>query len=100
LITGGRSRSRSRGERAVVSGTGWGNNKGRRKLREKTEAELRIEKRRELGKRFPSSIDELVEIASRSKKLPKVIPPKMPENAGDGDEYSFGLTTSPTRLLD
>jgi hypothetical protein len=77
---------------------GWGNI-GPRKEREKSEAQVRSERRRELGKRFPSTIEELQEIAAKSKKRPKVIPPKMPENAGDG--YVFGLTTSPTsRLLD
>jgi hypothetical protein len=53
---------------------GWGNYAPRQKSNE----QLALERRRELGKQFPGSLDELVQLAAKCKKKPKVLPPGPP----------------------
>jgi hypothetical protein len=45
------------------------------KPKKKSTAELRLERRRELAKKFPSDIDELIAVAAACKKKPKKLPP-------------------------
>jgi hypothetical protein len=52
----------------------WGNYAPRQKSNE----QLALERRRELGDKFYSDIDELVQLAARCKKKPKVLPPGPP----------------------
>jgi hypothetical protein len=53
---------------------GWGNYAPRQKSNE----QLALERRRELGNKFFSDIDELVQLAAECKKKPKVLPPGPP----------------------
>jgi hypothetical protein len=50
---------------------GWGSYQPRKK----TQAELAAARRHELGEKFPSGISELVSLAAKCRKKPKVLPP-------------------------
>jgi hypothetical protein len=50
---------------------GWGSYQPRKK----TPAEPALERRRELGLKFPSDVEELIELAANCRKKPKVLPP-------------------------
>src|SRR5271169_1669407 len=50
---------------------GWGSYQPRKK----SPAALALERRRELGLKFPSDIDELIALAAKCRKKPKVLPP-------------------------
>ena len=55
---------------------GWGNYKPRKK----SQAELDLERRRELGMKFPSDTAELVAIAARARRNVKVLPYSPPDD--------------------
>jgi ABC-type uncharacterized transport system auxiliary subunit len=55
---------------------GWGTYQKRKK----TQAELAAERRRELAKQFPATLEELIAIAAGCKKRPKKIPNVPPDD--------------------
>jgi hypothetical protein len=58
---------------------GWGNYKPRKK----TQAELDLERRRELGMKFYSDTAELVEIAAKARRKVKVLPYSPPDDIAE-----------------
>jgi hypothetical protein len=80
------------GETLIMAG--WGSYQPRKK----SPAELALERRRELAKKFPSDIDELIALAAKCAKKPKRLPYVPPVDAVNSAENSAEIVVGPCQL--